>query len=145
MPGRAPVDHGIEVAAEPVDGGAELGDMGVREVPLIGRGLHEIDRQAGEELPVPAQRVTAAGGAPEASESAVMPRERGAPSGRFFRRGADFFLEVLGSAMGSSGMGGTSPMGYVNAATGHPEGGSRQRGARLYGSGSYRGRCGSAH
>ena len=107
--------HRVEIAAEAVDGGAELGDMGIGEVALVGRGLDQIDGQSGEDLPVAAERiaivaravppsasiasasrVTAGGGAPELRASGATPRERGAPSGRFFRRG---FLRAFVSAI----------------------------------------------
>ena len=108
-------DHRVEVAAEPVDGGAELGDVGVGEVALVGRGLDQVDRQSGEDLPVAAERIAVRGedGAAVGLDRLGQPgdgggrragaqrvgrdaAERGAPSGRFFRRG---FLAVLVSAM----------------------------------------------
>jgi hypothetical protein len=49
--------HRVEVAPEPVDGGAELRYVRVRQVALVRRGFDQLDRQAGEDLPVAAQRI----------------------------------------------------------------------------------------
>jgi len=54
-------DDGVEVAAEPVNGGAELGDVRVGEVALVGCGLDQVYGEAGEELPVAAEGVAVGG------------------------------------------------------------------------------------
>src|SRR5687767_6192989 len=100
----------VEVAAELVDRGAESGDVGVGEVALVGRGLDPVDRQPGEDLPAPAERVPvrcqdgAAVGLDRLRESGdsgrwspAPQRERGATSG-FFRERRGFFA-VFASAI----------------------------------------------
>ena len=112
-------DHRVEVAAEPVDGGAELGDVGVGEVALVGRGLDQVDGEAGEDLPVAAERIAIGGergaavgldrlGQPGDDRRGRARAERvggdaagaGSAFGALLAAGGGFFLAGLGSAMG---------------------------------------------
>ena len=84
-------DHGVEVAAEPVDRRAELGDVRVREVALVGRGLDQVDRQPREDLPVAAQRIPVGGEhrAPVGLDGVGQPGDGGRRRARAERVGGD--------------------------------------------------------